>query len=134
MMTPPPAGGIQDFRKFGFMMGGLFALIGSWPFLFSNGEVRVWALAVSAILLLAGGLVPQSLQPVYQGWMWIGALLGWINTRIILALCFYILVFPIGCVMRLLGKDPLLKHWDSSLHTYRMPRQGPQRSQMEKQY
>lgn len=133
-MTQLPAARIQDYRNFGFMMGSVLALLGSWPFLFSDGPARIWALLLSIVLVCLGALLPHALRPLYQGWMRIGAVLGWINTRILLALCFYVLVFPLGLVMRLLGKDPLHKYWDSNLQTYRQPREGMPRTQMEKQY
>lgn len=133
-MPKLPVARIQDYRNFGFMMGSVLALLGSWPFLFSDGPARIWALLLSIVLVCLGALLPYALRPLYQGWMRIGAVLGWINTRILLALCFYVLVFPLGLVMRLLGKDPLHKYLDSNLQTYRQPREGMPRTQMEKQY
>ena len=51
--------------------------------------------------------------------MKIGHVLGWINTRIILAIMFYLLFFPIAIIMKILGKDPLYKKLDSKLSSYR---------------
>jgi len=35
----------------------------------------------------------------------LGHVLGWINARIILGIVFFVVVMPIGLVMRLFGKD-----------------------------
>jgi len=105
-----------------------------WPFLFSNVEPRVWALVISAILIGAALINPQILKPAYKIWMRIGAILGWINTRIILAICFYAIIFPIGLVMKALGKDPILKSCDPTITTYRINRQLAPSHQMTKQF
>jgi len=47
------------------------------------------------------------LKPVYAAWMSFASVLGWINTRIILAILFYLVLTPMGLAMRLLGVDLL---------------------------
>jgi hypothetical protein len=45
-----------------------------------------------------------ALLPLYRTWIKFGDTLGWINSRIILGAVFYLLIMPMGLVLRLLGK------------------------------
>lgn len=98
---------IKQLRSFGMTVGGVFALIGIWPVIFRNQDPRWWAIVVAGCLLLPALIFPKSLLWIYKGWMAVGHVMGWINTRIILGLVFYAVVTPIGMVRRLLGKDPM---------------------------
>jgi hypothetical protein len=112
--------GAKQLRSFGFLVGGMFALLGLYPLLFDKG-VRLGLIIPAGALLLLGLLLPQSLRPIYRGWMKLGHILGWINTRIVLSVVFYGLVFPMGFVMRLAGKDPMRRRYDPAADTYRLP-------------
>jgi hypothetical protein len=100
----------QEFRNFGLVSSAfvavLFGLLLPWLFAYS---VPLWPWIVSAILSSSALLLPSLLAPVYKGWMSVGHALGWINTRIILGVIFYILLLPIGLLMRLFRKDPMAR-------------------------
>ena len=44
--------------------------------------------------------------------------LGWINTRLILGIFFYLILTPVGLIMRLFGRDPLHRKLDRKATTY----------------
>jgi hypothetical protein len=69
--------------------------------------VLVTLLSIAAALLLGAAIAPALLRPVYRGWMRLGEVLGWVNTRIILTLIFFLVVTPIGLLMRLFGRSPI---------------------------
>jgi hypothetical protein len=110
----------KQLRSFGFLVGGVFALLGLWPLLVGK-DMRLWAVIPAGALLFLAVLAPASLGPVYRVWMKIGHVLGWINTRIILGLTFYGLFVPMGFIMRLAGKDPMRRRYDPEADTYRVP-------------
>ncbi len=60
---------------------------------------------VALVFIILGILFPLSLKPIYLIWMIFAVLLGWLMTRIILTLLFYIILTPIGLVTKLLGED-----------------------------
>ena len=61
-----------------------------------------------ADLFISVGLtVPVILKPIYLVWMIFAVILGWFMTRLILSLLFYMMITPIGLVLRLMGKDLL---------------------------
>ena len=124
----------KQLRSFGFTVGGIFALIGLWPLIVRSEDPRWWAVAVAAFLLVPAVVFPKGLVWVHKGWMALGHVLGWINTRIILGFIFYFIVTPIGIVRRLLGKDPMGRRLRPDLDSYRVPRNPRPASHLTKQY
>ena len=66
-----------------------------------------WLFVVAALFLFFGVAAPRLLAPVFRAWMKLAAVLGWINTRILLILVYYLVVTPIGLLMRLFRRSPL---------------------------
>ena len=98
---------MRDLRQFGLLVGGVFAVIGLWPVVFRSESPRLWATILGSLLIVLGAIAPQSLKQVHKGWMKVGHVLGSINTKIILGIIYYLLITPMGLVMRLMGKDPM---------------------------
>lgn len=124
----------KQLRSFGLTVGGIFAGIGVWPLLIHSAEPRWWSLIIAGALLLPAAIYPHSLVWPYKGWMALGHVMGWINTRIILGIVFYFVVTPIGIFRRWLGKDPMGQHLRPDLESYRVVRQPRQASHLTKQY
>ena len=96
----------SDLRKFGLTVGGAFLLLGviSWWRGHDSAPDVLWILG--ALLAVPGLIVPGVLAPIQRGWMAGAAVLGHINTRIILTVAFFAVFTPLGLVMRLV-RDPL---------------------------
>jgi Saxitoxin biosynthesis operon protein SxtJ len=109
-------------RHFGLIVGGIFGLLALWPAIIRGGDIRTWCLAVAAILILPATIAPAALAPAYRAWMTLGALLGWINTRLILGVLFLVLITPIAIVLRLAGRDAMRRAFDRDAATYRVRR------------
>lgn len=124
----------KELRQFGWLVGGVFTVIGLWPLVFRSEPLRLWAICLGGILIVLGTILPQVLAPIYKGWMWVGLVLGWINTRILLGLVFYGLVTPIGIIFRLMGKDTMRQAFAQDSSTYRVMRQPRPRSHMKHQF
>jgi Saxitoxin biosynthesis operon protein SxtJ len=125
---------VKELRQFGLMVGGVFSIIGLWPMFLRGEPLRLWAVVLGSLLILSGSLVPTWLAPVHRGWMWVGHVLGWINTRIILGVIFYGLITPIGIAFRMLGKDTMRQSFSDTSSTYRVNRQPRPRSHMKFQF
>jgi hypothetical protein len=123
----------KELRNFGLLVGGVFTIIGLWPMVLRGDEFRLWALIGGGTLMVTGALVPAILAPVHKVWMWVGHVLGWINTRILLGIVFYGLVTPIGIALRLMGKDTMRQTFSED-GTYRLNRQPRPRSHMKNQF
>jgi hypothetical protein len=122
-------------RKFGFMMaafiGVLFGLFFPWLL---ERATPTWPWIAGGLFAVPAILFPSGLNPVYKIWMKIGGVLGWINTRIILGLLFYALVFPMGMVMRLFGKDPMSRKLDKQVGSYRIKSKKAPKEDLENPY
>jgi len=124
----------QQLRSFGLIVGGIFAVIGLWPALIRGMEARWWAVGVAVILLVPALVAPKLLAPLHRGWMFVGQILGWINTRIILAIGFYGILMPVGVVMRLMGKDPMCRKYSEGVPSYRVARTSRLGAHMRQQF
>ena len=124
----------KELRQFGLLVGAVFTVIGLWPVVFRGESLRLWAIGIGGLLIACGGMLPQLLGPIYKGWMWVGHIMGWINTRILLGIVFYVLVTPIGLVFRLMGKDTMRQAFAESSTTYRVVRSLRPHSHMKYQF
>lgn len=124
----------KELRSFGLLVGGVFSVIGAWPLLLRGEPVRLWAVTLGGGLILLGCVLPRALALLYQGWMWIGQTLGWINTRILLGLVFYGLITPTGILFRLMGKDVMRQNFAQGSPTYRVLRRPRPRGHMKYQF
>jgi hypothetical protein len=86
------------------------------------------------MLLVLALAWPRSLTHVYRLWMTVGEVLGWINTRLILGVIFYLLFTPLGVCMRLRGKDPMRRTLSPEAESYRVVRQPRPYSHMRHQF
>jgi len=123
------------YRKFGLVTSAivvvLFGLAIPWMFSFNFPR---WPWIFAGVLTSWALLLPSTLQPVYIGWMKFGNIMNWINTRLILGIVFYGLVFPTGLIMRLFGKDPMKRKLDDSLASYRVESLNQSKENVEHPY
>lgn len=124
----------KELRQFGLLVGTVFTVIGLWPLVFRGEPVRLWAIGIGALLIVCGGVLPSVLAPIHKGWMWVGHIMGWINTRILLSIVFYALVTPMGLLFRLMGKDTMRRAFVESSTTYRVVRSPRPHSHMKYQF
>ncbi len=112
----------RDLRKFGLLVGGVFALLALW-FWFRHKPFYPYLLIPAAPLLVLGLVWPRSLRLVYLGWMALAFLLGHVVSTVLLVLFFCLVVTPIGLLARCLGKDFLTRKWDRQAASYWLPRE-----------
>ncbi|MBT3254637.1 MAG: sxtJ [Candidatus Marinimicrobia bacterium] len=106
-----------EFRRFGKTMGIFLLVIGLITYFLSlNYALPLISTGVSILLL--GFLFPLILKPLYVLWMSFALILGFIMTRIILGLIFFLIFSPIGLVFRLIKKDHLDEAIDPDAASY----------------
>ena len=95
-------------REFGLLVGGVFlALGGWWSYRGRYPTVSVVLLGLGAALVLLGAFYPKSLVVPNRLWMGLAEALGFVMTRVILGVVFFLFVTPIGTLRRMFGGDPL---------------------------
>jgi hypothetical protein len=96
-------------RKFGLTVGIAFlvlaALLYWWRHRVMTAEVFA---GIGGALVLAGLLVPTSLGPVERAWMGLAHVLSKVTTPIFMGVVYYLVVTPIGLLMRVIGRRPLV--------------------------
>jgi endonuclease/exonuclease/phosphatase (EEP) superfamily protein YafD len=125
----------QDLRKFGFIFAGILILIfGLLLPYWLHGTIRVWPFYIGLPVVLLAAVVPTWLRPLYVVWMKFGAVMGFINTHIIMFILFYGMLTPIGWLLRLFGKDLLAQKLSREQLSYRVQSQHYPKEHMEKPY
>jgi len=125
---------LSQLRSFGLIVGGIFTILGILPAIVRGGSFRWWSVVVGGCLVLPAAVFPQSLYWPYRGWTAVGNALGWVNSRIILGVVFYVVVTPIGLVRRWLGRDPMGRRLRPDLKTYRVPRKSRPAGHLKNQF
>jgi len=97
---------ISSNRGFGIVFFIVFLLITLYP-LTKSGEINIWFAIISLIFLILGLLNSKILTPLNKLWFIFGIFLGKIISPLVMGIIFFLVVTPIGLVMKLLGKDLL---------------------------
>ena len=122
----------KDLRKFGLTLGVFFALLGLLFWWQGRPYFRV-VFILSVIFLFFGLALPALLKPIQKIWMTLALLMGWVMTRAILGLLFYLVITPLGFIIRLSDKDLLnLKSKDQA--TYWLDHAPRDKSSYENQF
>ena len=122
---------ISSNRSFGIVFFVVFFLIAFYPLI--NGEnIRIWSAVISLIFLVLGLLNSKFLNPLNKLWFKFGIFLGKIISPVVLGIIFFLVVTPIGLLMRLLGKDLLNLRYNKN-KSYWIEKSGP-KSKMKNQF
>jgi len=87
--------------------------------LMKKHSIPMWPWILALCFFLPAVFWPQGLSPVYRLWMKVGAILGFINTTIILTVVFFVIFTPASFILRLLGKDPMKRKYQAKTTSYR---------------
>ena len=119
-------------RSFGIVFFIVFLLIAIFPLL-NQEEIRIWSLIISILFLILGLLNSKILTPLNKLWFRFGLFLGKIISPIIMGVIFFLVVTPIGLLMRLFGKDVLNIKLNKKKNSYWIEKVGP-KSKMKNQF
>ena len=97
---------IGSSRSFGIVFFVVFLIIAIYP-LINGDELRLWSLIISILFLFLGLVNSKILNPLNKLWFKFGIFLGKIVSPLVMGIIFFLVVTPIGLLMRLLNKDLL---------------------------
>jgi hypothetical protein len=110
---------MDRLRKFGLTLGAIFSTLALLFFWRHRLHVPFYISVVAGpLLLVAAAVAPRALAPVDRAWSALAKGLGFVNTRILLAVVYFLVFAPIALVLRLAGKDPLERRRDPRRSTY----------------
>ena len=122
---------ISSNLSFGIVFFVVFLLVALYPLIHAE-EIRLWSLIISIIFLILGLLNSKILGPLNKIWFKFGILLGKIVSPLIMGIIFFLVVTPIGLIMRLLRKDVLNLKYNKN-KSYWIEKNGP-KSKMKNQF
>mgnify|MGYP001243521008 CR=1 FL=1 len=105
---------IPSNRNFAFVFASVFLIIALWPIL-NNGEIRIWSILISIIFISLGILNSKLLTPFNKMWFKLGIYLGKFVSPLVMMIIFFLIVTPIGFVMKIIRKDILNLKFNKSL-------------------
>ena len=122
----------KEVKKFGFLIGGVLIAISIFMIWKEIAYYQI-LLIISVAFILSAVIIPKVLKPIYKIWMTLAVILGWIMTRVILTILFYLVVTPIGVIGRLFGKQFLDLSWKKSTVSF-WNKRSESLNEMEKQF
>jgi hypothetical protein len=122
---------IGSNRSFGIVFFVVFLIIATYP-LINDDELRLWSLIISIVFLFLGLVNSKILNPLNKLWFKFGIFLGKIISPLVMGIIFFLVVTPIGLLMRLLNKDLLNLKFKNN-NTYWIEKTEP-KSKMKNQY
>ena len=122
---------IGSNKSFGIVFFVVFLIISLYPIV-NNESIRLWSLIISLTFLILGIINSSLLSPLNKLWFKFGIFLGKIISPVIMGIIFFLVVTPIGIIMRLIGKDVLNLKYNNS-KSYWIEKTGP-KSKMKNQF
>ena len=122
---------ISSNRSFGIVFFIFFLFVALYP-LFNNEDIKLWSLIISIIFLILGLLNSKVLTPLNRIWFKFGIILGKIVSPFVMGIIYFLIVTPIGLIMKLFGKDLLNLKYENK-NSYWIEKTGP-KSKMKNQF
>ena len=97
----------EQGRKFGLTLGIAFLVLAAFFYWRGVGVALYVTAAIGAIMLVAGLVAPTSLGPIERAWMGLALVISRVTTPVIMGIVYFLVVTPIGLIMRAVGKNPL---------------------------
>ena len=94
----------KELKKFGGQVGGILFLVGALLFVYAKSASLMF-IGGGGVLMMLALLFPILLLPLHKIWMAFAVVMGFVMTRVILSILFYLVITPINLISRLFGKD-----------------------------
>jgi len=116
----------KELRNFGVTIGCALIFLGTILVL-RRKNYYLYVFIVAVVFIGLGVGFPVALGPIRRYWMSVAAILGWITTRVILILAFFVILVPVAVTARLFGKKFLDLKMNKERRSYWIPRKSRQR-------
>lgn len=123
-----------QLRIFGLGAGGISVAFGAAVMFKERYVGGLILVTAGALLLLFGAWAPRYLTRIYTYWMAAAEKIGWINTRILLFVVYYLVITPTGVGMRLFGRDPMGRKKDARGSYWRYSGKDTTKESYERQF
>lgn len=114
-------------RKSTLLVAVIFGAISGWQW-YRGRPLAMNITAALAAILFVVALIPPAAKRFFAAWMALAGVLGYFSTRILLSVFFYVIMTPVGAIMRLTGHQGMGSHRRQKLPTYWQPREHTRQS------
>ena len=104
-------------RSFGVVFFVVFLILGLWP-VKSGGDINILLILISLVFLFLAIIKSKFLTPLNKLWFKFGIKLGAIIAPIVMGVVFFLVVTPIGIIMKITGRDLINKKINKNIKTY----------------
>jgi len=111
----------RELRQFAIIFFLFCLVVAAIAYFRDSIDVAAWALTIGVLIGAIGYMRVAFVRPIYLGWMYAAYPIGWVVSHIVLAIVFYLLVTPVGWLMKLLRYDPLERQFARAAKTYWTP-------------
>lgn len=109
----------REVRQFALLwLPGICLVLAGWAVARSHLSWAAAAAIVAAISLILAIWRPCWVRPLYVAWMGIAFPLGWLVAHLLLAGIYFLLITPIGLILRIARRDPLARQFDREAQSY----------------
>ena len=122
---------IPSNKNFGITFSIFFLIIKFYIFI-NHEKLNLWILSMSVIFLILGITNSNLLLPANKIWFKFGIFLGKIISPLVMGIIFFLVITPIGLILRIFGKD-VLKLKFSNDKSYWIDKDGS-KSKMKNQF
>ena len=93
-------------KSFGYLFFGVFLALAVWVYV-KNQNLNYWLIGTSVVFLVLTLIKSKLLDVLNDLWIKFGELLGKIIAPIVMSIVFFLIVTPIGLVLKIVKKDLL---------------------------
>ena len=97
----------EQARKTALIVAGVLAVVSAVFWYRGNIRNHMISAGIALFLVFIGFLVPPAAKLFHRVWFKIAYALGWVNSRILLTIIYFLVFVPYRIVSRLAGRDPL---------------------------
>jgi Saxitoxin biosynthesis operon protein SxtJ len=109
----------RDLTWFGLLLVVFFGLVGALVYWRVQSAIAAWIIwSLGTILGIVYFAVRPLRLPLYIGWMSVFYPIGWTVSHLILGIIFFLVLMPIGLLMRLCGYDPMQRQFEPEAPSY----------------
>lgn len=119
----------RELGWFGVSMTAVLAVLGGIAYWRFHAPVVAQVFGIASLLTAVLYLtIPAARRPLYLIWMFATYPIGWLLSHVILAVAYFLVITPIGLLMRICGYDPMQRQIDHSTRSYWIPRPASRES------
>ena len=94
-------------QKATLIVGSILLVVAAWN-VWQERSMVYWLTGTTSVILILAGLFSRTgSRKFFYLWMRLGNTLGYINSRILLSVVYFLIITPYGITLRLFGRDSM---------------------------